>query len=139
MPMTRNEIERLLKKPNIAVVSVTTPDGGPHSVPVWYEYRGGTISIFCAPDSFKYKCLQRNPRISLCVDTRTPPYRCVILKGTAKTAAKKAAALIERMAVAYYGAREGKKYAATIRNETLGIISFKPTRMISWDYSRDLA
>jgi len=48
MPMKKKDIEKLLKKPIVAVVAVTAPDGAPHAVPTWFEYADGQIvlSIF---------------------------------------------------------------------------------------------
>ena len=43
MPMKKKDIEKLLKKPIVAVVAVTAPDGSPHAVPTLYGYDGGTI------------------------------------------------------------------------------------------------
>jgi nitroimidazol reductase NimA-like FMN-containing flavoprotein (pyridoxamine 5'-phosphate oxidase superfamily) len=40
MPMTKNEIDALLTKPNVAVLAVTGPNGAPHAVPTWYDYPG---------------------------------------------------------------------------------------------------
>ena len=82
MPMKKSAIEKLLREPNIAVVAVTAPNGAPHAVPTWYEYRGGEVIFHTGPEAFKYKCLAHNPRITLVVDTRKSPYKCVILKGS---------------------------------------------------------
>jgi len=40
---TKNEIDELLAKQNVAVLAVTAPNGAPHAVPTWYEYQDGTI------------------------------------------------------------------------------------------------
>jgi nitroimidazol reductase NimA-like FMN-containing flavoprotein (pyridoxamine 5'-phosphate oxidase superfamily) len=86
MPMTKREIARLLSEPNIAVVAVTAPDGSPDAVPTWYEYRAGHVSFITDATAFKYKCLAHDPRVTLCVDVRKPPYKAVILKGRATSA-----------------------------------------------------
>ena len=101
MPMKKKDIEKLLKKPNVAVVAVTAPDGAPHAVPTWYEYVDGQIVFHTGPESFKYKCLVRDPRVTLVVDTKKPPYKTVVLKGRATLEEKVDDKRTERMAIAY--------------------------------------
>ena len=135
--MTKREIAQFLAEPNIAVVAVTAPDGAPHAVPTWYEYRRGEVAFITDSTAFKYKCLDRDPRVTLCVDTRKPPYKAVILKGRVTMEEKPAPALVERMAVAYMGKKAGRAYVTEFKNDPVVIVRFKPDRVISWDYSRD--
>ena len=137
VPMTKREIAQLLGEPNVAVVAVTAPDGAPHAVPIWYEYRRGEIVFLTDASSFKYKCLLRDPRVTLCIDVRKPPYKAVILKGRVAMEQKVADAMFERMAIAYMGKRAGREYAGQFKGEQVVIVRFKPERSISWDYSRD--
>ncbi|HYA36433.1 MAG TPA: pyridoxamine 5'-phosphate oxidase family protein [Candidatus Binataceae bacterium] len=137
MPMSKRDIDRLLSEANVAVVAVTAPDGAPHAVPTWYEYKKGVIVFHTAPSAFKYKCLQHDPRVTLCVDTRKAPYKAVIAKGRVSIEIKKDDARIRRMAVAYLGKRQGEAYAKTIMGEELAVVSFKPDRLISWDYGKE--
>jgi PPOX class probable F420-dependent enzyme len=102
MPMTKREIAQFLTEPNVAVVAVTAPDGAPHAVPTWFEYRRGEAFFVTEATAYKYRCLQHDPRVTLCIDTRKPPdYKAVILKGRVTMEEKIADALMERMAVAY--------------------------------------
>jgi len=137
MPMTKRAIVQLLAQPNIAVVAVTALDGAPHAVPTWYEYRRGEVSFITDASAFKYKCLVHDPRVTLCVDVRKPPYKAVILKGRVAMEEKVADAMVERMAVAYMGKRAGREYASQFKGEPVVVARFKPERTISWDYSKD--
>ncbi len=138
MPMTKREIDKLLKQPNVAVVAVTSPDGAPHAVPTWYEYRSGEVVFHTGEESFKYKCLVQNPRIALVIDTKDPPYRCVILKGrVTMTAGVVDDVRTRRMAVAYLGKRNGEAYANSMKGSRVVIVGFKPARVISWDYGKE--
>ncbi|HEY6395264.1 MAG TPA: pyridoxamine 5'-phosphate oxidase family protein [Candidatus Binataceae bacterium] len=136
--MTKREIDRLLAEPNIAVLSVTAPGGAPHGVPVWYEYRRGEAVMFMDRASFKFRCVQKDPRAALIVDTRKPPYKCVILKGNARTEMKKDDARIRRMSVAYYGKKKGLAFADSLKGIEFAWIILKPARVVSWDYAKDL-
>jgi PPOX class probable F420-dependent enzyme len=137
MPMTKREIARFLVQPNIAVVAVTAPDGAPHAVPTWYEFRKGEVAFVTDASAFKYKCLANDPRVTFCLDTRRAPYKAVILKGRATMEEKPAPALVERMAIAYMGKKAGRAYVSGFKNDPVVVVRFKPDRVISWDYSKD--
>lgn len=137
MPMTKRDIAQLLAQPNIAVVAVTAPDGAPHAVPIWYEYRRGEVSFITDATAFKYKCLANDPRVTLCVDLRKPPYKAVILKGRVTMDERPAPALVERMAIAYMGKKAGRAYVSEFKDDPVVVVRFKPDRVISWDYGKD--
>jgi len=137
MPMKKSAIEKLLREPNIAVVAVTAPNGAPHAVPTWYEYRAGEVVFHTGPEAFKYKCLSHDPRVTLVVDTRKAPYKCVILKGTVSMTEAADDARVKRMAVAYLGKKNGEAYAKSLTGERLVIVRFRPQRTISWDYAEE--
>jgi PPOX class probable F420-dependent enzyme len=137
MPMKKKDIEKMLKKPIVAVVAVTAPDGSPHAVPTWYEYDNGQIRFHTAAEAFKYKCLVRDPRITLVVDTKKAPYKTVVLKGRATLEEKIDDKRTERMAIAYLGKKLGKAYAKSLSGNKVVLVSFKPARTISWDYGQE--
>jgi PPOX class probable F420-dependent enzyme len=138
MPMTKREIAQFLTEPNVAVVAVTAPDGAPHAVPTWFEYRRGEAFFVTEATAYKYRCLQHDPRVTLCIDTRKPPdYKAVILKGRATMEEKVADELMERMAVAYMGKRAGREYASQFKGQSVVVVRFKPDRVITWDYAKD--
>ncbi|MGH7931855.1 MAG: pyridoxamine 5'-phosphate oxidase family protein [Candidatus Binataceae bacterium] len=137
MPMTKREIQSLLSAPNVAVIAVTAPDGAPHAVPTWYEYRRGEIFFMTDATAFKCKCLMHDPRVALCVDVRKPPYKAVILKGRAAMEEKVDDARMERIAIAYLGKKAGREYARQFKGEPVVVARFKPDRTISWDYGKD--
>jgi hypothetical protein len=90
------------------------------------------------PKAYKYQCLKHEPRVTLVVDTREPPhYKCVILKGSATIELKNDDARFKRMAVAYMGKEYGERYAKMMSGGTVAVVTFKPDRVISWDYSTE--
>jgi PPOX class probable F420-dependent enzyme len=137
MPMRKKDIEKMLKKPHVAVVAVTAPDGSPHAVPTWYEYDEGQIRFHTGAEAFKYKCLVRDPRVTLVVDTKKAPYKTVVLKGRATFEEKTDDKRTERMAIAYLGKKLGKAYAKSLSGHKVVVVSFKPARTISWDYGQE--
>lgn len=137
MPMKKKDIEKLLKKPIVAVVAVTAPDGAPHAVPTWFEYSDGQVVFHTDPKSYKYKCLVRDPRITLVVDTKKAPYKTVVLKGRVTMEEKNDDKRMERMAVEYLGKKIGKAYAKSMRGGKVVVVSFKPSHTVSWDYGQE--
>lgn len=137
MPMKKKDIEKLLRKPIVAVVAVTAPDGSPHAVPTWYEYDKGEIVFHTGPEAFKYKCLVRDPRVTLVVDTKKAPYKSVVLKGRATLEETTDDKRLERMAIAYLGKKQGKAYAKPLKGQKLVVVSFTPAHTVSWDYGQE--
>jgi PPOX class probable F420-dependent enzyme len=136
MAMTQEEIDGFLRAPNIAVVATVDPDGQPHVVPTWYLYEDGEIVFHTGRRSRKYRNLRQNPRVTLCVDSKTAPYKAVVIYGRASMAVRTDAARTQRMAVAYLGESIGTRYADSLRGERLVVVRVKPDRVISWDYAR---
>jgi PPOX class probable F420-dependent enzyme len=137
MPMKKKDIDKMLKKPYIAVVAVTAPDGAPHAVPTWYEYDRGQIVFHTGSETFKYKCLVHDSRVTLVVDTKKPPYKSVVLKGRVTMEEKTDDKRLERMSHAYLGKKMGKAYAKGLKGQKIVVVSFKPERTISWDYGTE--
>jgi uncharacterized protein len=137
MPMSKAKIDELLRKPNVAVVAVTAPDGAPHAVPTWYGYEDGEIVFHTEKRAYKYKCLAHDPRITFCIDTKTPPYKAVILKGRARMEERIDDERLMRMSIAYLGEKDGKAYANSLKGSKVVVVRFKPARVISWDYAQE--
>jgi PPOX class probable F420-dependent enzyme len=138
MAMSKEHVDQLLSQPNIAVVAVTAPDGHPHAVPTWYEYRDGEVVFHTAASAFKYRCLQHDNRVALCVDTRVAPCKAVIVKGRASMIETMDDERLERMSIAYLGEKAGRAYAKTLKGQKVVVVRFKPSRTISWDYTGEL-
>ena len=136
MPLSREEIDEFLRGPHIAVVATVDPDGQPHAVPTWYLYEDGEVVFHTGLRSRKYRNLRRSPRVTLCVDGKTPPYQAVVLYGRATTEVRTDHESSRRMAVAYLGERAGNRYADSLRDEPMVVVRVKPERVISWDYGR---
>ena len=60
------------------MLGVNRGDEPPHLSPVWYLYAEGVFTISIAATTVKYRLLQRDPRVSLCIDGGYPDYRTVM-------------------------------------------------------------
>jgi hypothetical protein len=82
LSMSRAEREAFLAETRVAVVSVAEEGRGPLTVPVWHIYEpGAQVRFVTGGLSRKAHLIRKAPRLSLCVQTETPPYRYVSVEG----------------------------------------------------------
>ena len=116
-------------------------DGSPHIVPIWFvlesrNKNGGIFDIIFTTDntSIKARNIQRNNRVSICVDDQTPPFSFVVVNGTAKIYNIKRDELFRiarKIALRYMGKDKAEDYGR--RNSTEGevLVRIKPTKIIA--------
>jgi PPOX class probable F420-dependent enzyme len=142
--MSRREIERFLMHDTFtAKLGTVKKDGIPHVVPLWFvlddrkdQARKGLRDIVFAiyDSSVEALNIQRDNRVSICVDDQTPQFSFVTITGTAKIVRQKYDELLKwntRIAERYVGKRNAKAYGE--RNSTEGVIlvRVKPTKIIA--------
>jgi PPOX class probable F420-dependent enzyme len=66
--LSEGELGELLEEERIAVVSSLGPRGWPHSMPLWFVPREGTVWIWTYAKSQKVKNLERDPRATVLVE-----------------------------------------------------------------------
>jgi len=135
--MTDAEIEDLLRAPQIAVLATVDATGRPEATPIWFDWDGVAVRILVHHASRKAKNIRRNPYVSLTVDTRSAPYRGVLLKGTA-TLSGPDPALRRRLAARYLGDEVGRRYIETTSSFDHDdvLVTMLVTSRYSWDYSK---
>jgi PPOX class probable F420-dependent enzyme len=136
VPLSSEELEEFLLRPNVAVVATMDPDGQPHAVPTWYEWSDGEIVFHTGLRTRKYRNLRQNPRVTLCIDEKTPPYRAVVVYGKAELTVGTDDERTRRCALAYLGPKVGAAYADSLHGQQLVIVRVKAERIISWDYGK---
>lgn len=67
----------------VAVLAYVRSDGRPNQTPIWYTHRDGAFHMSTTTNGPKHRAIERNPRISLTIQDERPPYRAVIVDGTA--------------------------------------------------------
>jgi len=75
------EIDKLLRRPNPAVVATLRPDGSPHTVATWYLWDGERVLLNMDESRARLGFIQRDPRVSLTVLDAESWYRQVTLLG----------------------------------------------------------
>ena len=137
--MTRAERETFLAAVRVGVLSIADGARGPLTVPVWYGYEpGGEVWFVTDRDSRKGKALQRVQRISLCVQTESPPYKYVSVEGRIAGIER---ADLERhrrvLAHRYLGKEMGDQYLAQSgAGESEILVRLRPERWLSVDYAK---
>lgn len=80
--MTRAEREAFLADVHVGILAIADPARGPLAVPIWYDYTpGGELRFVTGRGSRKGQLLASGERVSLCVQTETPPYKYVSVEG----------------------------------------------------------
>lgn len=127
----------------VAVFITTRPDGTAHAAPVWFEYEPGpagqgVFRVCTAPESVKVRNLEAaaSPWAAVCVAGHEPPYRYVFAEGPValETASGPESAphrLLRRLAVRYLGHDDGNRYADSLRDEPLTMITLT-ARRVKW-------
>lgn len=121
----------------IGVLSTVDAQGAPEGSPVWFEHEDGKIRILVHRNSKKARNLRANPQVSLTVDTRSAPYRGVILRGLARVGGPDPA-LRKRLACRYLGAETGEAYlqATAALDQEDALLTVEVRSSYSWDYSK---
>jgi PPOX class probable F420-dependent enzyme len=77
------EITAYLAASHIAVVATVNRNGHPHLTPNWYRYDGKVLTFITRKDRLKYRNLQRDHRISVCIYDPPTASNYVVISGTA--------------------------------------------------------
>lgn len=137
--MTPAEIEQFLQAPRHAVVGTNSAGGAPQLSPVWYLYEADRLYFSLALSTVKYRNLQRDPRLSVCVDGCHPDARTVMIYGTVEMIAwgdPQEREMWWRIIQRYYETEAAaRRYADTIRDTPMALAVVTPEKIISQDYN----
>ena len=139
LSMTKDEREAFLADLHVAVIGIADDGRGPLTVPVWYSYEpGGALRFITGGGSKKAALLRRAGRMSLCVQTETPPYKYLSIEGTISIAKPDLERNSRPMAHRYLGQQMGDAYLA-MNAEEQGesiLVTLQPERWLSVDYTK---
>ncbi len=138
--MTKAEREAFLSDVHIGVLAVSNPAGAPLVTPVWYAYEpGGDIRIVIGKDGVKGRAMVNGQRISLCVQTETPPYKYVTVEGPILRGPVDFQRDLEDVAVRYLGEKMGKAYVSRSKESSLDdnvLLRLTPDTWRTVDYAK---
>jgi PPOX class probable F420-dependent enzyme len=81
--VNQHELTTYLAASHIAVVATISRNGAPHLTPNWYRYDGQVLTLITRKDRLKYRNLQRDPRISVCIYDPPVASNYVVISGMA--------------------------------------------------------
>ena len=139
--MSKGEIKKFLMQGTLTGKLATVKnDGSSHVVPIWFTVdtgnsgRKGDIIFTKSSTSLKARNIQRDNRVSICVDDQMPPFSFVTVYGIAEIKEYKQNDLFKLatiIAERYMGKRNAEAYGR--RNSTEGevLVRVKPTKIIA--------
>jgi PPOX class probable F420-dependent enzyme len=137
--MTKSEREAFLAEVHVAVIAVAEEGRGPLAIPVWYAYEpGGVVRFVTGGSSRKAAALRRAGRMSLCVQTETPPYKYLTVEGPIEIGTADFERDIRRVAQRYLGDQMAEMYLAATadqRDDAI-LVTLRPQRWLTVDYTK---
>ena len=145
--MSQREVRRFLMNGTYtAKLATVRKDGSSHVVPIWFvldrsknSARLFDIVFTTSSTSVKAKNIQREKRVSICIDDQRPLYSFVMISGIAKIQQndhKKLFKFASQIARRYMGKNKAEEYGK--RNSTNGevLVRIKPKKIIG---AKDIA
>ena len=140
--MSKAEIGRFLMKGTLTgKLATVKEDGSSHVVPIWFVLekkksrdRVGNIIFTTGSTSVKANNIQRDNRISICIDDQIPPFSFVTIFGTAKICRYKQKEVLKwatEIAERYMGKSNAEAYGRRNSEEGSVLVRIKPTRIIA--------
>ena len=138
--MTKSEREAFLAETRVGIVSIAEEGRGPLTVPVWFAYEpGGVVRFVTGGTSRKAKLLGAAGRLSLCVQTETPPYKYASIEGAARiVGAPDFERDVRAVAIRYLGPQMGEMYLTMTAEQNAGavLVEMTPQRWLTVDYAK---
>jgi len=140
--LNKNAIDEFLALPLLARLATADPaTGQPHVVPLWYGWDGASIWISSFRSTRKIRELQKNPRVSICVDMAEEgkETKAVILEGEAELITAPFELLKQQTTWVYtrYLGPEGvlaKDPQSWIADPENLLIKLTPAKIMSWGW-----
>jgi PPOX class probable F420-dependent enzyme len=85
IPRVPDSYRDLLERPLIAHLATVRPDGGPMVNPVWFVWDGDRIRMTHTRTRQKFRNLQAEPRVALCITDPDDQQRYLELRGEVET------------------------------------------------------
>lgn len=134
--MSKEEMDRFLDRPRIAILGTINSDGTPHMTPVWYFTDKDKIFVTTSEGRVKAANLRRDPRATLLVANASTT-KVIIAHGTAEVYEDHGAQRTRFLAELYIDdPKERKKFLDSMDLSKRLTIKITPTKTISWDFGK---
>src|SRR5664279_3972517 len=98
--------QKLLQSTTLAHFAYNWTDGTPRVVPVWFHWNGKEVVIASPADAPKSK-VPNNAKVALTIDDPTPPFKVLLIRGTARVSIVEGIAPEYKAAATRYNGVEG--------------------------------
>lgn len=140
--MSISEVARFLMQGTFTgKLATVKKDGSPHVVPIWFVVENskgrskvGNIIFTTGDTSVKADNIQRDSRVSICIDDQKFPYNFVTIHGIAKIYPYRQKEVLEwstKIAERYVGKKRSKTYGEVNSGEGAALVRIKPTKVIA--------
>jgi PPOX class probable F420-dependent enzyme len=138
--MSEDEMRAFFDQQKVMQCATVSPSGRPHMVPLWFVPDGIALRGWTYAKSQKTRNLERDPRATVGMeegveyqDLRGVMLECdVELERETEKVAEFGLALVDR----YAGGAEGAKQAFREQAKKRVGLTFRPTRIVSWDHRK---
>jgi PPOX class probable F420-dependent enzyme len=124
--------ERFLAGRRNAVLATNRTDGPPQVTTVWYLWTGQDFYISTRRDRYKYRNVQRDPRVTLCIDDPMA-FTSVVVEGRVEVIEADiwdtTRAIVER----YVDKPFAERMMARLRAEPRVLLVVHPEKWLSWN------
>jgi hypothetical protein len=97
-------------------LAYTWTDGTPRVVPIGFHWNGKEVVLGTPPDAPKMKALKDGATVALSIDTTTPPYKVLQIRGTVRIdLVEGIAPEYEAMTIRSLGEEQGRAWLETLR------------------------
>lgn len=137
-PMSEDALDAFYREHHIALLCSRNPDSSIHAVPVTYAYDDGEFLMGTQGESRKAQNVVRNGSVTLTIDDRVPPYKAVMIYGTARvdrSSVEDTRTRILTRGMSEDQAREFVRLMGEVFDSL--VIRVRPNHVVSVDYSQE--
>ena len=121
----------ILKSDIPASLSYVWTDGTPRVVPIWFHWNGTELVFGSPPGAPKIDAIKANSSVAVSIDTRSWPYKVLLVRGTATVEIVDEGVIpeYEASAIRYFGEEAGKGWTDQVRGmaDQMARIKVTPT------------
>jgi len=118
---------------NVAVLATVDGKGRPHATPIWYMLDGDEIVLSVGRGGQKHRNLERNPEVTLVIDSRKVPYYALMLSGPVEIGPALEGAPKLALVTRYLGEEMGKRYIEMTEGEDGVSLRLKPRKVMEFN------
>ncbi len=132
-PLNQQQLNQFIAgQPHVMKLATLTKAGWPSVVPVWYDYDGEVFMVVGPHESSWVQNIQRDSRVSVCIDTCDAPYTRVMIRAAAEIVDDHWRPDSSGKAVRYLGEEAGTRYFEENQGNVRVLVRIVPKNINSW-------